>query len=97
MKKMIRLFALLISVLCFSFVACEKPNEEAPNPNEEQAYFEGESADFCGRSYTKTPFNRSCPHHTQPQEEAPPDEWSEEDEYPITLPFFPWWRTPSTS
>ena len=36
MKKMIRLFALLISVLCFSFVACEKPNEEAPNPNEEQ-------------------------------------------------------------
>ena len=93
-----RHFPMQILVQDAQYVYGGDPAEFFPNPNEEQAYFEGERTDFCGRSYTKTPFNRSCPHHTQPpQEEAPPDEWSEEDEYPITLPFFPWWRTPSTS
>ena len=47
MKKMIRLFALLICVLCFSFVACQKPDDsEIPqNPNENQPPKQEETVD----------------------------------------------------
>ena len=92
-----RHFPMQILVQDAQYVYGGDPAGFAPNPNVEQAYFENGRGDFCGRSYTKTPYNRSCPHHIEPiEEEEPSDEWTE-DEYPITLPFFPWWRNQNTS
>ena len=87
-----RHFPMQILVQDAQYVYGGAPDAFSPDLNGEQAYFEAERRDACGRSYTKSPFNRSCPRHTAPSEEPPSDEWSEEDGYPITLPFFPWWR-----
>ena len=92
-----RHFPMQVLVQDAQYVYGGDPNSFAPNPNLEQAYFEADRTDFCGRSYTKTPFNHSCPRHTEPPtEEESTDEWTE-DEHPITLPFFPLWRAPNTS
>ena len=87
-----RHFPMQILVQDAQYVYGGAPDAFSPDLNGDQAYFEAERRDACGRSYTKSPFNRSCPRHTAPSEEPPSDEWSEEDGYPITLPFFPWWR-----
>ena len=46
------------------------PQSLPPNQNATGAYFEQGLSDFCGRSYTQTPFNRSCQVHTEQEEES---------------------------
>ena len=85
-----RHFPMQILVTDAQYVYRGDPETYAPNLKEDQAYFEESLTDFCGRSYTKQPCNRSCVLH---------DQWQEEEDYedgngqgegePMTLPLFP--------
>ena len=86
-----RRFSMQILVSDAQYVYHGDPRTVAANPNDSQAYFEEMLSDCCGRSYTKTPFNRSCPIHTVPQteEDSQNELPDEEGEFP-TPPFTPW-------
>ena len=86
-----RHFPMQILVSDAQYVYRGEPKLIQPNPNSGEAYFESALTDFCGRSYTKTPFNHSCQYHTVPEKEEFEDELPKEsEEEPMTLPFFPW-------
>jgi len=61
-----RHFPIQILVSDAQYVYRGDPASYTPNPNTGQAYFEGELQDFCGRSFTELPYNRSCPVHQMP-------------------------------
>ena len=74
--RVTRHFPMQIVVSDAQYVWRGEPSVIAPNPAESQAYFEASIPDFCGRSVTNTPFNRSCSAHTelQPPEEKYPQQ-----------------------
>ena len=55
-----RHFPIQITVSDAQYVYRGEPAVLPPNPNESAAYFEAELPDFCGRSETHLPFNRSA-------------------------------------
>ncbi len=61
-----RHFPMQILVSDAQYVCRGDPMSCTPNPNTGQAYFEAQSQNFCGRSYTELPYNRSCPVHQTP-------------------------------
>jgi hypothetical protein len=72
-----RHFPIQILVSEAQYVYRGDPASYSPNKNTRQAYFEGELQDYCGKSLTDLPYNRSCPIHRVPpayEEEMPPDE-----------------------
>ena len=69
-----RNFPIPILVSDAQYVYRGDPCSVMPNPQSDQAYFELPTNDSCGRSYTKTPFNRSCPIHTEPQSDTDEEE-----------------------
>ncbi len=61
-----RSFPIQISVSDAQYVYRTDPVICTPNSNTGQAYFEGDGQNFCGRSHTELPYNRSCPLHQSP-------------------------------
>lgn len=80
-----RHFPIPILVSDAQYVYHGDPRTMTPNPHEEQAYFEALTDGYCGRSYTKAPYNRSCPIHTEPPTDE--DESSEEEDLTHISPF----------
>ena len=76
-----RHFPMQILVSDAQYVYRGDPTAIPPNPHEDQAYFEESLPDYCGRSHTKTPFNRSCPRHLLPPESSDPNAEEYEDFY----------------
>lgn len=85
-----RHFPMQITVSDAQYVYRGDPYSLPRNPNPEEAYFETDSADFCGRSATQTPFNRSG---------TPPEPPKEEPDNRFPFPwewFFPFRREENT-
>ena len=76
-----RHFPMQILVSDAQYVYRGDPTAIPPNPHEDQAYFEEGLPDYCGRSHTKTPFNRSCPRHLLPPESSDSNAEEYEDFY----------------
>lgn len=60
-----RHFPMQVLVTDAQYVWRGDPARLPPREDPTGAYFEQELSDFCGRSHTKTPFNRSCSEHTK--------------------------------
>lgn len=58
-----RHFPVPVTISDAQYVWRGDPNVILPNPNSAEAYFEAALSDFCGRSNTQTPYNRSCAGH----------------------------------
>ncbi|MBE6633306.1 MAG: hypothetical protein E7620_03065 [Ruminococcaceae bacterium] len=58
--RALRQFPMEIFVTDAQYVWRGDPKELPPNPNEKQAYFQGEGMGYVGRSAVEKPFNRSC-------------------------------------
>ena len=99
--RVTRHFPMQVTILDAQYVWRGNPDIVKPNENGNEAYFEAEIGDFCGRSATQTPYNRSCQNHLKPEvpkEETPlvPTPWDSERAAPpgeeterIPLPWEP--------
>lgn len=58
-----RHFPVQVTVSDAQYVWRGDPKIIPPNSNSAQAYFEAVLSDYCGRSNTQTPYNRSCAGH----------------------------------
>lgn len=58
-----RHFPIPVQVTDAQYVYGGEPLGMLPNPDGKQAYFEPSWSDYCGRSPTESPFNRSCTAH----------------------------------
>lgn len=70
-----RHFPIEITVADAQYVYRGDPNEIEPNPNTREAYFLSLLSDYCGRSNTQTPFNRSCTALHEVAQEAEETPW----------------------
>jgi hypothetical protein len=61
--RVTRHFPVQVTVSDAQYVWRGDPKIIPQNPNSTQAYFEASLSDFCGRSNTQTPYNRSCEGH----------------------------------
>ena len=62
--RVVRHFPVQVTVSDAQYVWRGDPKIILQNPNSNEAYFEASLPDFCGRSATETPYNRSCTGHT---------------------------------
>jgi len=62
--RVVRHFPVQVTVSDAQYVWRGDPKIIATNPNSAEAYFEASLPDYCGRSATQTPYNRSCRGHT---------------------------------
>ena len=62
--RVTRHFPMQVTVSDAQYVFRGVPYSYAPNAHSSEAYFEAGLGDYCGRSATKLPFNRSCAVHT---------------------------------
>ena len=73
-----RQFPMQILVSDAQYVYRGDPKVLMPNSNTGQAYFEGEAQNFCGKSHTELPYNRSCSIHQLPPTDTqatPENDW----------------------
>lgn len=61
--RVARSFPVQVTVADAQYVWRGDPQIIPPNPNANEAYFEASLSDYCGRSATETPYNRSCAGH----------------------------------
>lgn len=66
-----RHFPVQVTVSDAQYVWRGDPSVVKPNPQPNEAYFESTLSDFCGRSATQLPFNRSCYAHTSISQRIP--------------------------
>ena len=79
--RVVRHFPVQVTVSDAQYVWRGDPNVIPANLNSAEAYFEAALSDFCGRSATQTPYNRSCAGH-EPEYPTP---WDMERLFPQAL------------
>lgn len=61
--RVARHFPVQVTISDAQYVWRGDPQIIPQNPNSGEAYFEASLPDYCGRSATETPYNRSCAGH----------------------------------
>lgn len=92
--RVTRHFPMQVTVLDAQYVWRGDPSILKPNENANEAYFEATLADYCGRSATQSPYNRSCRSHLAELPRRVPTPWDSEQptpskEEPARIPL-PW-------